>query len=96
MTVESGVMFYVTVSANVDLDGSATMDEVKARIKTAIVDHFKDIAFKQSHISYPKLSAIILAVDGVADHTGLKLNDVSGNLPIPGTGVAALHTLIIS
>lgn len=46
VTVESGVLFNVTVSANVDLDGSATMDEVKARIQAAIVDHFKDIAFK--------------------------------------------------
>lgn len=96
VTVESGVMFNVTVSVNVDLDGSATMDEVKTRIQTAIVDHFRSIAFKQSHISYPKLSAIILAVDGVADHTGLKLNDISDNLPIPGTGVATLDTLIIS
>lgn len=95
VTVVSGTLFNVNVSCDVMLEETASLAEVTQRIKKVIEDYFKEIAYKQSFISYPKLSAIILAVDGVADHTGMTLNNVASNLTIPSTGVAKLNTLTI-
>lgn len=96
VTVESGVLFNVDVSVNVELDGTVAMVEVQAAVLTAVDSYLKSIAFKRNIISYPKLSAIILTVNGVFDHAGLKVNGVEGNVAIPDTGVATLGTIIIS
>ena len=95
VTVESGVIFPVDIVVDVELDGTQPLETVRAGVETAVRDFFKRIAFKQNTVSYPKLSAVILAVDGVADHTALTINGVAGNVTIPDTGVATLNEIFI-
>ena len=95
VTVESGELFPVEVIVDVELDGTQTMETVRSSVESVVLDYFKKIAFKQNFISYPKLSALILSVDGVADHTALSINGVSGNVTIPDTGVATLSEIFV-
>lgn len=96
VTVESGTLYNVNVSCDVTLDGTITLTDATAAIKTTIENYFKEIAYKQSYISYPKLSALILAISGITDHTGLLLNSLDTNITVPSTSVAVLRNLTIT
>jgi uncharacterized phage protein gp47/JayE len=96
VTVQAGTLYDIDVSCDITLDGTKTMAEVTAAIRTTIEDYFKDIAYQQTVVSYPKVSALILAVDGVADHTGLTLNNTSDNIILPSISVARLDVLTIT
>ena len=96
VTVVAGSLSTVNVACDVTLDGTKTLAEATAAIRATIEDYFKDIAYQQTVVSYPKVSALILAVDGVADHTGLTLNGTAGNVTLASTSVASLGTLTIT
>jgi len=96
VTVVAGALYDVNVACDVTLDGTKTLTEVTDAIRATIEDYFKDIAYQQTVVSYPKISALILTVDGVADHTGLTLNSTAENVTLPSTSVARLNTFTIT
>lgn len=96
VTVVSGTLFSVTIEVDIDLDGTMAMTDVQAAIKKAVEAHLKSIAYKQAYISYSKLSAIILATNGVADHKNLTINGLDTNVNVPLTSVAVLSEIIIA
>lgn len=96
VTCEPAAPLYVNTSVTVVLDGSLSLDATKANISANLTQYFKEIAFKQSIISYAKVSAIIINTAGVADIKNLTINTVAGNINIDSEKVAILGILTIA
>jgi uncharacterized phage protein gp47/JayE len=74
VTVISATELAVNISVNIDLSTGYDLVTVKASITQALVDFFKDIAFKADYVSYALVGSKILEVDGVMDYRNLTLN----------------------
>ena len=82
VTVESPEALTITISANVLLDGSREIADVKADFETAAESFLKASIFTNYRISYARLSALLLDVAGVEDFDGFTLNSGTGNVMI--------------
>lgn len=61
------------------------------QIKNAITElYFKKIAFKSDIVSYAKIGAIIIDVEGVLDYQNLLVNGGTSNIPIPEKSIAVI------
>lgn len=72
----------LNISVNIMLLSTADPDAVKENIKTALNDYVHTLAYKAEYISYAKLGASILSVDGVIDYADLLVNNKQANIEI--------------
>lgn len=89
----------VPVNVEVDITKTVGADDIaiKNQIAQKVSDYLKSIAFDDSHlfVSYAKIGALILEVDGVTDYSVLELNDTTANITIPSGQVAVLDTVTL-
>ena len=92
VTVESPEPLPINVTANVMLDGSRNLEDIKTDFETAVDKFLKDTIFNGNRISYARLSSVLLDVPGVEDFDGFTLNSGTGNvivrekqIPVKGT-----------
>lgn len=101
VTISSPLAHTVSVSANVLLDGTKTMDEVLVIFKTNLAAQLNEMVFTEYRVSYAKVGSLLLNTEGVQDYEGLKINGTMGNLavgtkeiPVMGTvNLEEVHTL---
>jgi uncharacterized phage protein gp47/JayE len=96
VTCVSATPLYIVTTVKVVLSGSLDLASVKSFIKTNLDNYFKSIAFKQSFVSYAKMMAIILSINGVADSTDLIINTLNKNIFVDTERVALLGTLTVT
>lgn len=92
VTVTSPEEKVITVSANVILDGSKTLEEVKEAFEVAYSEYFKSIVFDTYSVSYARIGSMLLSTEGVQDYSDLLINGGTANItleademPIAGT-----------
>jgi uncharacterized phage protein gp47/JayE len=96
ITVISATELAVNISVDIDLNTGYDLVTVKANITQALVDFFKDIAFKSDYASYALIGSKVLDVDGVVDYRNLTLNGGTANVSIGSTQVAVVGTVNVT
>lgn len=94
--VEGATGVAVNIALSITVASGYTNKIVQQGIKTNIANHLKEIAFKQTYLSYAKVGAIILDTDGVADYANLTINGTTGNINIEDRQVLTLGGVIIA
>lgn len=82
------IKIYVKVGLIIKKDKK--LEELTPKIKENIKAYFDDIAFNSKYVSFAKISAIILNVEGVEDFEILTLNGKSENISIGEKEIAIL------
>lgn len=96
ITVASVVSVVVNVVANVDLAAGYTLPGVTAAFSATVQAYFEDHAFVSNYLSYAKMGALLLSVDGVLDYTGLLLNGAASNVALTDEQVPTLGTVTLT
>lgn len=87
----------INVTATIALDGSKTLNEVKAAFEYSLVDYLKEIAFSEDTIvRYNRIGSLILDTQGVTDHSGLQVNGGTANIPVAAGSVAVKGTVTLT
>lgn len=82
VTVVSAVAKNIGVSAKVSLAEGYRIQLVQDEFKKALEQYRRDIAFKDSYVSYAAIGNILFNVDGVLDYIELKLNGEMKNITL--------------
>lgn len=82
VTVLSATAKDINISAKVSLAEGYRIQLVQADFKKALEQYRKDIAFKDSYISYAAIGNILFTIDGILDYTDLKLNGAMKNIAL--------------
>ena len=93
LTVESATTKKVKVNVKIKITKNSNLINIKENIKNRIDKYFYDISFKENIISYARLGAEILKVEGVEDYDELKINGNIGNLAMTETEIPELESL---
>lgn len=93
VTVKSPEKLTVSVSANVLLDGTATIAKVKETFGEALSGFLEDTVFETYKLSYAKISSLLLDVPGVADFDGFLLNGAVANVVVGEKQIPTIGTL---
>lgn len=96
VTVASATALNIDIVATLTLAPEAVLADVKTLFETAITAYLKQIAFKQSYVSYAQVGSLLLDTPGVLDYSGLTLNTGTGNVAIGDTQVAVKGTVTLS
>lgn len=94
--VSSVTSVVVNIAANVNLGAGNTLAGVAAAFSSAVQAYFKDQAFSASYLSFAKVGALLLSVDGVLDYTGLLLNGAASNVALTDEQVPTLGTVTLT
>jgi len=83
--VTSPTSVSINVSADIVLDGSRTLEDVKAAFKTEFTEYLKDTVFETYSVSYARVGSILLSTKGVTDYSNLLINGGTANITIEET-----------
>jgi uncharacterized phage protein gp47/JayE len=96
ITVESPGEKTINISADVELDGSDTLENVQAKFISLVADYLKSTTFEVYTISYAKIGSLLLSVPGVADYSNLTVNSDTENIPISDDEMPILGTITLT
>lgn len=96
VTVESPEELVVSVTANVSLDGSATIDKITETFKTELIEFLKDTIFETYKLSYAKISSLLLDVAGVDDYDGFLLNGAVSNVTVGSKQIPVIGSVTLT
>lgn len=96
VTVASPTEKPVNVSASVILNGSKTLEEVRAAFEAAFETFLADMVFTAYSVSYAKLGGLLLDIPGVEDYNGLTVNSGSGNITVGSKEIPVKGTIILT
>jgi uncharacterized phage protein gp47/JayE len=92
VTVDSPTGLTIGVTANIILDGTKTLADVKTAFTAALTAYLKETVFDTYTVSYAKVGSLLLAVEGVQDYNTLQVNGgavsitlTEAQMPITGT-----------
>ena len=95
VTVVSAIAKNVEITAKVSLAEGYTIQQVLDKFKTDLDQYRKDVAFKDSYISYAAIGNILFTVDGVLDYTDLKLNGEMKNIALGAQEIPIFDTVAL-
>lgn len=97
-TVVSATPKSCGIGANITKSENYTFEEITAAVTNQITNYFKEIAFSETidSVSYAKISALILNVDGVLDLLDLRINGMIGNIALTTQEVPVLSSVSIT
>jgi len=96
VTVESATALDIDVIATLTLTPETVLADVKTAFEAALTSYLKQIAFKQSYVSYAQVGSLLLDTPGVLDYSNLTLNTGTGNVAIGDTQVAVKGTVTLN
>lgn len=79
----------INITAKVSLASGFTIQSVQNTFINALEKYRKEIAFKDTYLSYAAIGNILFGVDGVADYTDLKLNNEMQNIILGSESIPA-------
>lgn len=82
VTVTSAIGKPINVSATVVLARGYSLSSVQDEFHSLLNQHFSEISFSTTYVSYAKIGTILLSTPGVIDYSNLLLNDNTVNIPI--------------
>lgn len=95
VTVVSAVAKNVEITAKVSLAEGHTIQLVLDKFKSDLEQYRKNIAFKDSYISYAAIGNILFTVDGVLDYTDLQLNGAMKNIALGEEEIPIFDTVTL-
>ena len=95
VTVVSAIAKNVEITAKASLAEGYTIQLVLDRFKEALEEYRKDVAFKDSYISYAAIGNILFTVDGVLDYTDLQLNGAMKNIALGEEEIPIFDTVTL-
>lgn len=95
-TVVSAGSKVIDIAFSVTLEEGFTNELVKQNVSQKVEEYLKNIAFKQNFVSYAQIGSMILDSDGVADYTGLLINNGTENIVLLNDEVAVLGGVSIA
>jgi Uncharacterized homolog of phage Mu protein gp47 len=96
VTVDSPTGLSISITANVKLDGSQTLDSVQTAFASALSDYLKSEVFVTYTVSYAKIGSLLLSVAGVTDYDSLLVNTATANITIPDTDIPMAGTVTLT
>lgn len=96
VTVKSPEKLNISVSANVVLDGSATIEKVKESFQTALKSFLENTIFETYKLSYAKISNLLLDVPGVEDFDSFLLNGAVANVVVGEKQIPVIGTVTLT
>lgn len=102
ITVVSYIAYDLNVEVNLRIaegyNSEAIKDKITADIRKGIIE--ESVAYptkaKTTFVSYGKIGAIILAIDGVLDYTSLTLNGGEGSLEVEREKIVVLKSVTVT
>lgn len=92
VAVESPTSQMINVTAQVNLDGTRSLADVKTAFTELITTYLKESVFEIYNLSYAQIGSLLLSVKGVKDYGNLQVNNGTANIiltdlqiPINGT-----------
>lgn len=92
VTISTPSLFNISISVDVDLDNTKTLEEVTSIIRNNLISYFKIC----DEIRYTKVGGIIAAAEGVLDYRNLKVNNGTSNISIPEENIINLNSLVVT
>lgn len=96
VTVVSAAAKSINISATVEVSADTMPDTVKKEFETAVREYLQGIAFELSSVSYNKIGYLLLAIPGVNDYSGLKVNNGMSAVSLQTNEVPVLGTVTLS
>nr|WP_243109107.1 baseplate J/gp47 family protein [Clostridium sp. OM04-12AA]DAV55827.1 MAG TPA: Baseplate J like protein [Caudoviricetes sp.] len=96
VSVLSPDVLEINIAANVQLDGSESLEEVKQVFKTELTDFLKNLTFSGKRVSYAKIGNVLLDVPGVSDFDTFTINGVIGNIAVGDRQVPVVGTISLT
>ena len=96
VSVLSPDVLEINIAANVQLDGSESLKEVKQVFKTELTDFLKNLTFSGKRVSYAKIGNALLDVPGVSDFDTFTINGVIGNIAVGDRQVPVVGTISLT
>lgn len=96
VTVSSPEALTVDVTANVLLDGSKTVEQVKSAFTAALDAFLKSTIFTIYRVSYAKLGSLLLDTPGVEDFDAFQLNAGIGNIAVGEKQIPVIGTITLT
>lgn len=93
VTVASATGKAINVAAKVSLAAGYTLQAVTSAFREELEGYRRRISFGTSYVSHAALGALLLATDGVLDHSGLTVNGGSANIPMADAEVPVMGTV---
>jgi len=96
-TIAAGTQKTCNVVATITKSANYTTEQIRLAIVEAITKYFQEIAFHETinYVSYAKISAIIVNIEGVLDVSSLTLNGTTANIILASEEVAVLGSVTI-
>lgn len=82
VTVSSPEALKVSVEANILLDGSKTIEQIRAAFLVSLREFLHETVFETYRLSYAKIGGLLLDTPGVEDFDGFSLNGGTGNIAV--------------
>lgn len=86
----------LNIAASVVLDEGASLESVRTAFGTALADFCRDGALTGQIVSYARVSALLLACEGVADVTAFTLNGAGTSLSLTAREVGVPGTVTLT
>ncbi len=86
----------INISVKVVLNGTKTLDDVKAAFTESLRAYLKDTVFEIYSVSYAKIGSLLLSTAGVEDYNTLLLNDSTDNIVIGDTELPICNTVVLA
>lgn len=86
----------INIVANVQLNGSESLEEVKQVFKTELTDFLKNLTFSGKRVSYAKIGNVLLDVPGVSDFDTFTINGAIGNIAVGDRQVPVVGTISLT
>lgn len=96
VTVQSASALSINITATIFRDNNYTAEQVLANVSAKITNYLKNIAFKQSYVSYAQIGSLILDSEGVLDYSNLTVNGGTSNITIGDEQVAILGQVVLN
>lgn len=97
VTVVAASAVTVNIGATVEYDaGRYTLDDITTAVEQAITAYLTQVSFRQDYVSYAKLGAVIMGVDGVTDYSGLLVNGDTANIALADDEVPVLGEVTLN
>lgn len=95
-TIASALGKEINIDVHIIVENGYANEEIISNIENKVSEYLKEIAFKESYVSYAKIGSLILSTEGVADYSNLQLNQTTGNVTVADEEVAILGIVTVS
>lgn len=96
VTVDSPTEEIINVTADIALDGSKALEDIRSEFAAKVTEYLKSTVFETYTVSYAKIGSILLATAGVEDYTNLLVNTATVNVTIADSGMPIAGTVTLT